>query len=281
MSASKGSNLMPARGQPLLGLPLVVTLGFLYHEHTIRRVMALNHQPPSRNIRRMKAWRTAALIAWPTSLGLIALLVSLLGPSAARAQTPWPTPPPAPIGAFPQVIPASEITPVPAPTSPGSIALQVDPIFAGRVPRIPPRPSTTILSGEADTQDRITLHIDAGAIDRTLQLSYEPLAIDQVSHVESGRQIQRAFRLQAYDQTASVMTVPFQYPVRLSLHVQARELATTSNDPARLLLARFDTQHNRWLPLVTTYQATDATLMVRILQPGLFALIAQPPPVTS
>ena len=97
--------------------------------------------------------------------------------------------------------------------------------------------------------------------------------------MESGRQIQRAFRLQAYDQTASVMTVPFQYPVRLSLHVQDRELATTSNDPARLLLARFDTQHNRWLPLVTTYQATDATLMVRILQPGLFALIAQPAPV--
>lgn len=227
----------------------------------------------------MKAWRTAALIAWPVGLGLVALLLGPWGHSAVLAQTPWPTPPPAPVGAFPQVIPVSQITPVPVPASPGSIALQVDPIFAGLIPRIPPRPATTILSGEADAQDRITLRIYAGAMNRTLQFTYDPLAIDQVPQPGFGLQIQRAFRLQAYDHTAVAITPSFKNPVRLSLHAQEQEIAAAGNDPARLLIARYDTQSSRWLPLVTTYQAADATLMVRILQPGLFALIAQPPPV--
>ena len=228
----------------------------------------------------MKLWRTAVLIIWPASLVLVAMIVGPSGPPAALAQVPpWPTPPPAPIGAFPQVIPASEITLVPAPASPGSMALQVDPIFAGPVPRIPPRPSATILTGEADAQDRLTLHIDAGAIDRTLQLTYEPLAIDQVPGAGPSRQIQRAFRLQTYDHTASAVNAPFRYPMRISLHALEREIATAGNDPAWLFLARFDVQRNRWLPLVTTYRVTDATLLVRILQTGLFALIAQPSPV--
>ena len=136
-----------------------------------------------------------------------------------------------------------------------------------------------ILSGEANAEDRVTLHFDAGAIDRTLQLTYQPLSVDQVPTAGPGRQIQRAFRLQTYDHTASALSAPFRYPVRLSLHAKEQERATVGNDPARLLLARFDAETDKWLPLVTTYQSSDGTLLIRILQAGLFAIIAQPPPV--
>ncbi|MFH1140693.1 MAG: hypothetical protein V1724_03250, partial [Chloroflexota bacterium] len=96
----------------------------------------------------MKIRRVAALIAWPGILVLLALFMGLFGPGAAVAQVPWPTPPPAPLGSFPLVVPASEIIQVPAPASPGSIAITVDPIFAGPVPRIPPRPSAIFVTGE-------------------------------------------------------------------------------------------------------------------------------------
>ncbi len=227
----------------------------------------------------MKTWHVTALLAWPVGLGLMTLLIGFWGYSVVLAQAPWPTPPPAPVGTFPQVIPASEVTPVPAPRSPGSIALQVDPIFAGPIPRIPPRPYITILSGEPDAHDRIILDVYAGTIDRTLQLTYEPLAIDQVPKAITGHRIQRAFRLQTYDHTAAAIVPVFRHPVRLILHAREQELSAAGNDPARLLVARFDAQRNVWLPLITTFQPADATLMVRILQPGLFALITQQPPV--
>ena len=228
----------------------------------------------------MKIKHATLLIVWPTSLGLVALVTAILGVSAALAQVPpWPTPPPAPIGTFPQVIRSSDITPVPAATSPGSVALQVDPIFAGPVPRIPPRASTTILTGEPSLEDRVAVNIYAGAIDRTIQLTYQPLSVDQVPEAGPSRLIQRAFQLQTYDHTASVLDTAFKYPVRITLHVLDRELAASGNDPARLFLARFDAQHNRWLPLVTTYRSTESTLLIRVLHPGIFAIIAQPAPV--
>ena len=228
----------------------------------------------------MKIKHVMLLIVWPSSLGLLALVTGILGASAALAQVPvWPTPLPAPIGTFPRVISSSEITPVPAATSPGSIALQVDPIFAGPVPRIPPRASTTILTGEPSLEGRIAINIDAGAIDRTIQLTYQPLSVDQVPNAGPSRPIQRAFQLQTYDHTASVLDTAFKYPVRITLHVNDREVAASGDDPARLFLARFDAQNNRWLPLVTTYRSTESTLLVRVLRPGIFAVIAQPAPV--
>ncbi len=228
----------------------------------------------------MKAWRIGALIFWLATLALFALFMGLFGSSAVLAQVPpWPTPPPAPLGAFPEVIPASQITPVPAPASPGSIALQVDPIFAGPIPRIPPRPSIVIATGESDEERRITMYVDAGAIDRTLQFTYEPLSADQWPAASLSWQIQRAFRLQTYDHTASVVDRAFKYPVRITLNVSEQELAAAGGDPARLYVAQFDSQQARWIPLVTTYSSINGTLLVRILQSGLFALIAQPSPL--
>ncbi|MDO8750650.1 MAG: hypothetical protein Q7K03_05850 [Dehalococcoidia bacterium] len=227
----------------------------------------------------MKIWRVGALIAWPAILVLLALFMGLFVPVAAVAQAPWPTPPPAPLGSFPVVVPAFEIIPVPAPASPGSIAITVDPIFAGTVPRIPPRPSAIFVTGEGDAQERVTLYVDAGAIDRTLQFTYEPLLSGQVPAVDRSRHIQRAFRLQTYDTAGTVLNRSFRYPLRITLTLSEEEMAVAGNDPARHYLAWYDPQRKLWLPLVTTYRSIDTTLLVRILQPGLFALIAEPPPV--
>lgn len=225
-----------------------------------------------------KLARTAALAAGLVSIGLLALM-ALSHPAAILAQVPWPTPPPAPVGIFPQVIPSSRITPVAAPPTPGSIAVKIDPIFAGPVPRVPPRPSAIIATSEPVPERRITLYLDAGVLDRTLQLTYEPLKVTQVPQTELGRHIQRAFQLSTYDQNASPVSPTFRYPLRLQLVVADLELASAGDDPARLYLAQFNPQNNRWIPLVTTYRPANATILARILQPGLFALIAQPAPV--
>ncbi len=229
----------------------------------------------------MRIWRVGALIAWPAILVLLALFMTLFVPGAAVAQVPWPTPPPAPLGSIPVVVPASEIIPVPAPAGPGSIALTVDPIFAGTVPRIPPRPSAIFATAEGDAQERITVYVDAGAIDRTLQFTYEPLLAGQVPSVDRSRHIQRAFRLQTYDTTGTVVESVFRYPLRITLTLSEEEMAAAGNDPARDYLAWYDPERKSWRPLVTTYRFTDSTLLVRILQPGLFALIAEPSPVSS
>jgi len=226
----------------------------------------------------MKIWRIGALVAWPAILVLLALYMGLFGPGSAVAQVPWPTPPPAPVGSFPLVIPTSEITPVPAPGSLGSIAITVDPIFAGPIPRLPPRPSAIIVTGETG-EEQITLYVDAGAIDRTLQFTYEPLLAAQAPAVDRLRTVQRAFRFQTYDHKGSVVEPVFKYPLRIVLTLSQEEMAVANNDPARHYLAWFDPQHNRWLPLVTTYNSIDSTLLVRVLHSGLFALIAEPPPV--
>jgi hypothetical protein len=179
------------------------------------------------------------------------------------------------------VIPASEITAVLAPASPGSIAVQVDPIFAGSMPRIPPRPSTLIATVEQDPADRVTIHIDAGAIDRTVQLTYEPMGLGLVPVVGPGKRIQRAFRIQTYDHTGTPVDLSFRFPVRIVISAWDSERAAVSDDPARLLLAWFDPTRDRWLPLVTTFRPADGTLLARVLEPGLFAVIALPGPFFS
>lgn len=227
----------------------------------------------------MKVW-PAVLIVWPVALAVFAIFMALESPTKAGAQVPWPTPPPAPVGLFPQVIPASQIKPVPAPATPGSIALQVDPIFAGAVPRVPPRASTTIVTGETSEYEKVTLQIDAGALDQTLQLTYEPVAPGKVPQTGPARQARRAFWIRTYDYAGSAVTPTFRYPVRLILTVSADELAASGNDPARLLLAWFDPAGNRWLPLVATYRVADNSLLVRVLHPGLFVLMTEPSPAT-
>lgn len=229
---------------------------------------------------RTNRWRIYTLLAWAVALVVLALVGATRGapPMVAQAQS-WPTPPPAPIGAFPRVVPVLQITPVPAPSGRGSMATQLDPIFAGPVPRLPPRPSTAVVTGELDPAERVTLHIDAGVLDQTVQITYQPLSPNGIPPPSGGALIQRAFQVLVYDYRATLATASFKYPIRLVLRPTEGDMAAAAGDPARLLLARYDSDANRWQNLVTTYRPFDGTLTVRILRPGLFAVIAQPPPV--
>ncbi len=215
-------------------------------------------------------------------LAVVALAVTLWAALPPRAQaqlSPWPTPPPGPVGVIPEVVPANEVTPVPVPSAPGSIALQVDPIFAGPVPRFPPRPSIPVETGESDPQDRVTLEFDAGALLRTAQLTYQPLPVGLAPAPPTGRRLLRAFQLSLYDPKGAPITPTFKFPVRMSLHPRPQDVAAAGNNPARLLLARYDDQAQHWQPLVTTSSHAGDTIMARILQPGLYALIAIPAPL--
>ena len=228
---------------------------------------------------RGKVWRITVPVVWGTVLFVTALWANAIEPPDALAQA-WPTPPPAPIGAFPRVIPGVEVVPVSAPAASGSIALQVDPIFAGPVPRIPPRPSTIVFTGEADPLDRVTMQIDAGAIEQTVQLTYQPLTFSEIPAAPPGNQIQRAFRIQLFDHKAVPASTSFRHPVQLIISPGPSQLAAAGHDPARLLLARFDPDTNRWQRLVTNFRSDDGSILVRILDPGLFALISLPSPVS-
>lgn len=220
-----------------------------------------------------------AIVSVLALLGLAALVWAAM-PIAVQAQLlPWPTPPPGPVGPLPEVIPSNDITPVPAPAALGSIAVQVDPLFAGPVPREPPRPSIPVQSEERDPQDRVTLEFDAGSLVRTVQLTYEPVPALLAPAAAPGQQVLRAFRVSLYDAKGAQITPSFKFPVRLILIPHAGESAASGGDRARLLLAQYDVKAQRWQPLVTTYRGATGDLMARILQPGFFALIADPSPV--
>lgn len=223
----------------------------------------------------------------PYTLAAAALVLALavailLGRSSqVLAQlTPWPTPPPGPVGTLPDVIPANEVTPVASPLTPGGIALQVDPIFAGPVPRNPPRPAVRVMSGEPDSGDRITLEFDAGALVRTVQLTYEPVSPFAAPSPVSGQRVVRAFRLRLYDTKGAPSALAFKIPVRMTLRPKPEEVFASGNDAARLLVARYDEGRGRWEPQVTAYDPGRNTLLARIFQPGLYGLLAAPAPVS-
>lgn len=232
----------------------------------------------------MNAFRISRIcffIPWATALALPMIIMSFFYFPVALAETPWPTPPPSPIGPLPRVIPASQVIPVSAPETLGGIAVQLDPIFAGILPRIPPLISTSIVTGESDPQDRATIEFEVGTINRTIQLRYQPLPIGQVPPVSPGRSVQRAFQFEIFDHAGAPVPVEFARPVRLKLQAQQDERLAGAAEPARLLLARLDSQTNTWLSLVTIFDFNNDTIMARVIQPGIFALIAQPPPVSG
>ncbi|MBI4338740.1 MAG: hypothetical protein HY680_02160 [Chloroflexi bacterium] len=229
----------------------------------------------------MTLFKRGLLIPLALGLGLAiaGLTTGLGGAPRALAQLPWPTPPPGPIGSFPEVVPANQVTPVAAPATPGSIALQIDPIFQGPVPRIPPRPSVAVSSAESDLQDRVTWEFDAGSLGRTTQLVYVPLPLPSAPGTGQGQTLVRAFRMDMYDTKGAPASPAFKIPVRLTLHPRPQERAASGGDPSRLLVALYEPEQGRWQPLVTNYDPAKGTLLVRTFRPGLYGLLALPAPV--
>lgn len=216
-----------------------------------------------------------ALLAGLAVVGVVSLLVGTPGVLA----TAWPTPPPAPVGALPDVVPASKVTPVPAPEVPGGVAQQVDPIFAGLVPRIPPRPFVPFVGGEPDPANRVEVEFPAGSLPRTVQVTYEPLASERTAPVEEGSRVLRAFAVNIFDAAGAPIDLTFSAPVRMAVSFSAEDIEASGGDPTRLVLARYEEKRERWNPLLTDHQLGKAKLLVRILRPGVFAVIAEPPPV--
>ncbi|MBI4202407.1 MAG: hypothetical protein HY532_04735 [Chloroflexi bacterium] len=214
-------------------------------------------------------------------MAALAIAALLMQAPAARAQLPpWPTPPPGPVGGFPEVVPANEVTSVAAPVAPGSIALQVDPIFAGAVPRSLPRPMVQVVTAETDSQARVFLEFPAGSLTRTAQLTYEPVAIGLAPGPGPGQRLMRTFRLSLYDPKGAPTTPIFKVAVRMTLHPQPDDLAAAGNDQSRLFLARYDEGRRQWQPLVTNYYPANNSLTAHILQPGLFAVMTMPAPLS-
>ena len=206
------------------------------------------------------AWKLAGviLIAGAVSVGIVGL---------ANAEPRWPTPPPAPPAPDPRI--ETDITPVPIPPIDGATRWVVQPIPQGSIPVIPPLASDTF---EAPGHLKVT--IEAGSLDRTIQLTYVPLPVDQAPLPERLQSVVKAFDLLAFDHRGRILHPALRRPWVLEVSIDT--LGGAVSDPGRLIFARFE--QGRWLPLVTYYFRHDNRLLVRVLKTGRFAVLAERPP---
>ena len=115
------------------------------------------------------------------------------------ADTHWPTPPPGPQASPAKVILEKDIKRVRVPAVPGAISWIVQPL-AMSIPRFPPVPSSSFRSPEG-----VLIVSDAGWIDATVQLVYEPVDLDdsRVRPPGSGQKLRQVFDLRAFDHRAN------------------------------------------------------------------------------
>ena len=81
------------------------------------------------------------------------------------------------------------------------------------------------------------------------------------------------FDLSAYDHRANQISLDLRRP--WVLEVPIRGLAQPFEDPARLLITRYE-KNRGWVPLVTSYHSNRGVLTARVLKVGLFAVLAEP-----
>jgi hypothetical protein len=195
-----------------------------------------------------------------TLCGVVGLLII----SLASADSPWPTPPPAPPALPPTV--ERVTTPVVAPPVAGAVVRVIHPLPQGAIPAIPPLPATIF---EAAGTLKIT--IEAGSLDRTIQLTYAPVAPDQAANPGRFQKVVWAFDLKSYDARGREFQPTLRRP--WVLQVPVAQIPGNPGDPRQLLFARYE--DGRWLPQVTSYFRSDNLLVSRILQTGRFAILAE------
>lgn len=198
-----------------------------------------------------------------TLCGVAGLLIVGL----ASADSPWPTPPPAPPAPPPTV--ERVIAPVVAPPVAGAVVRVIHPLPLGAIPAIPPLPSTTFEGSGA-----VKITIEAGSLDRTIQLMYVPLAPDQAASPGRSQKVVWAFDLKSYDARGREFQPNLRRP--WVLQVPVAQIPGNSGDPRQLLFARYE--DGSWLPQVTSYFPSDNVLVSRILQTGRFAILAEAGP---
>ena len=182
------------------------------------------------------------------------------------AQQEWPTPPPAaraPTPVFEPVTILAESTPVR-----GAARWVIQPIPQGEIPAVPP-----VLRETLHAPGHLSLAIEAGSLDRTIQLVFGPLDIDSLPAPEASQRLIKGFDLAFFDTRGQPTTPTIRRP--LVLEVLTDDLSSFGDDPSRLVFARFE--DGRWLPLVTTYFRTEKRLVVRILELGRFAVLVESP----
>ena len=199
----------------------------------------------------------------------LCLLVALLAassPTVALGQAPpWPTPPPAPPLPLPSVVSISDIVPVNPPLVPGASAALFLPLVPGPVPRIPPLRGTPF-----ETSDGLRLISQEGTLDQTVQLTYEPLAIDRASPFGPHLQPLQAFQLRTFDHRAREFTPSLRRPWVLEIPIPDSDQGPVN--PEKLLIARWE-KDGGWIPLITSYHRTRHVLILRVLQPGRYVLL--------
>ena len=194
------------------------------------------------------------------------LLASLTYTTFISADSPWPTPPPGPQPPVPKVIDGRDIRPVQVSSVPGS-AVWIVPPLAMVIPRFPPVPSSTF-----ESPDGVRIIIDAGSLVTTVQLLYEPTQIGEAQSAGPRAELRKVFDLRAFDHQGKKTTLNLMRP--WVLEVQGTGLLGPLDDPARLLIARYE-EDRGWVPLVTSYHHAQDIFHARILKIGRFALLAE------
>lgn len=211
--------------------------------------------------------RVRGLALLSIGIALSFALVILANARSISAESPWPTPPPGPRPSLPKVISEADIKPVDVPQVAGATRWTVFPL-AMPVPRFPPVPSSTFQS-----PDGVQIVSDAGSIDTTVQLIYEPVPIVEAQVPDRRQELRKVFDIQIFDHRAKKINLDLRRPWMLEVPVLG--LTESFEDPARLLIARY-TERTGWVPLVTTYYATSGVLQAWVLQVGRFAVLAEP-----
>jgi len=219
------------------------------------------------------------IVAVAAALGLLVDVRGVPSTSTVQAQVPWPTPPPGPSTRPLTVIPADQVVPVAAAQKPGSIAATINPVWPGPLPRIPPLPSIPLITSEPDPQERVQIVIEAGTFLETFQMTYEPIAASDAPRPLRGQHLRRAFRIRTFDHRGQETPLEFSRPVKVMVRYQHQDLEAAGGDPGALFMARWDASSDTWVPLVTAVMPQEQAIAIRILSPGLLALIAEPDPV--
>jgi hypothetical protein len=196
----------------------------------------------------------------------IAAVLTIGAKNLVSAQQGFPTPPPAARAPTPVFEPVANLAE--SSSVSGAARWEIQPIPQGEIPAVPPVARETI-----QAPGHLSLAIEAGALDRTVQLVFGPLDIESLPAPGPSQRLVKGFDLTFFDTQGLPATPTIRRP--LVLEVLTDDLSSFDDDPARLVFARFE--DGRWLPLVTTYFRTEKRLVVRVLELGRFAVIFEPP----
>ena len=175
---------------------------------------------------------------------------------------PPPAPEPTPTPVQTTEIPASQVTPVAAPTGGISAIIQ---------------PSAAAMVSAPDGSVSVAIPALANAI--TFQLQYNPSPAS-VPMPPAKMNIVRAFELNAYDTGGAQMSsLTLLRTVTITVAYTPADVAVApQKNPANLKIARYDTANQAWTSLNTTLDLAAQTLSAKVSRFSLFAVVGVEPP---